>query len=330
MTENTTLITVTEETKPESREQKNYRILSWLYAKFPNIINRKNPKPLMVGVAKVLGEHLPEDIAFDDLKIALRAYYKSQAYMRAMLIEPHRVNLQGEAVSDVTFVEKKSAKDSLERIQIKQLESYLKRYAPVVETTPEENTIPSVVEAEPTATAVVTTEPAIPPEPVKEKTIALESVTPEPIAEPVAEEVKPKKLTLKAKPKPEAEVEPVAQTTPIIQAKTSTVNNGEFAKSRGLKVTLVLDPASIPNIDSTGKKKINLKVQIGDEGLIAKTELSSKSYRKAMNSIEEYGFDACNAILQGSMKKYGTIDEAGLVVQPKKVTVNEPEVGNEA
>lgn len=92
----------------------------------------------------------------------------------------------------------------------------------------------------------------------------------------------------------------------------------------------MLDPASIPNIDSTGKKKINLKVQIGDEGLIAKTELSSKSYRKAMNSIEEYGFDACNAILQGSMKKYGTIDEAGLVVQPKKVTVNEPEVGNEA
>lgn len=173
MTENTTLITVTEETKPESREQKNYRILSWLYAKFPNIINRKNPKPLMVGVAKVLGEHLPEDIAFDDLKIALRAYYKSQAYMRAILIEPHRVNLQGEAVSDVTFVEKKSAKDSLERIQIKQLESYLKRYAPVVETTPEENTIPAIVETEPTTTAVVTKEPAIPPEPVKEKVITL-------------------------------------------------------------------------------------------------------------------------------------------------------------
>jgi hypothetical protein len=70
-------------------------------------------------------------------------------------------------------------------------------------------------------------------------------------------------------------------------------------------------------------KKVPLKVQIGEDGLIATTELSSKSYRKALNSIEEYGVEGCNAILQGAMKQYGVIEDAGLVVQPKKVASSE-------
>jgi hypothetical protein len=46
-----------------------------------------------------------------------------------------------------------------------------------------------------------------------------------------------------------------------------------------------------------------------------------------MNTIEELGMDGCNAIIQGSMKRYGAIEEAGLVIQPKKAaaTVTEPE-----
>ena len=41
--------------------------------------------------------------------------------------------------------------------------------------------------------------------------------------------------------------------------------------------------------------------------------------------IGNNGADGCNAIIQGSMKKYGVIEDAGLVVQPKKVTASEPE-----
>jgi hypothetical protein len=42
-----------------------------------------------------------------------------------------------------------------------------------------------------------------------------------------------------------------------------------------------------------------------------------------LSSIEEYGVDGCNAIIQGAMKQYGVIDDAGLVVQPKKTASSE-------
>jgi sRNA-binding protein len=239
------------------------------------------------GIAKVLAEHLPEGITLEDLKLALRSHYKMQNYMRAVLVESHRVNLQGEPVSEIPFEEKKIVKESLEKFYKQQLENYLKRFTPVTEANPEE---PKVTPVAPEL-----------------------KVNSEPVA-PVVEEVKPKKLTLKPKTPP-------VETTPI-QAQ-SVANSGDCAKSRGLKVTLVLDPASIPNIDSTGMKKVPLKVQIGEDGLIATTELSSKSYRKALSSIDEYGVEGCNTILQGAMKQYGVIDDAGLVVQPKKVASSE-------
>ncbi len=264
---------MTEEIKtPESKNQKCQRVLNnWLYAEYHDIFNPRKPRPLMVGIAKVLEEHLPEGITREDLKIALRSHYKMQNYMRAVLVESHRVNLQGEPVSEIPFEEKKTVKESLEKFYKQQLENYLKRFTPATET-------PDVASVEP--------ELKVTPEPVAEKVIVAEPVT----VAPIVEEVKPKKLTLKPKTPP-------VETTPVIQAQP-VANNGDCAKSRGLKVTLVLDPASIPNIDSTGMKKVPLKVQIGEDGLIATTELSSKSYRKSLSSIEEYGVEGCNAILQ--------------------------------
>lgn len=285
---------MTEETKtPETKNQKCQRVLNnWLYVKYPDIFNHKKPKPLAIGTTKVLQQELPEGISVEDLKLAIGYHCRMQTYLRAVLIESHRVNLQGEPVAEILLDDKKSAKDNLERVHKQQLEGYLKRFLPATKS-------PDVASAEPKVT----------PEPVAEKVIVAEPVT----VSPVVEEVKPKKLTLKPKPKAE---------TPVIQGQP-VANNGDCAKSRGLKVTLVLDPASIPNIDSTGMKKVPLKVQIGEDGLIATTELSSKSYRKALSSIEEYGVVGCNAILQGAMKQYGVIDDAGLVVQPKKVASSE-------
>jgi sRNA-binding protein len=272
---------MTEETQKETKNQKCQRVLNnWLYVKYPDIFNHKKPKPLAIGTTKVLQKELPEGISVEDLKLAIGYHCRMQTYLRAVLIESHRVNLQGEPVAEIPLEDKKSAKDNLERVHKQQLESYLKRFLPATET-------PDVASAEPKETPVA----------------------------PVVEEVKPKKLTLKPKTPP-------AEITPVIQAQT-VANSGDCAKSRGLKVTLVLDPASIPNIDSTGMKKVPLKVQIGEDGLIATTELSSKSYRKAISSIEEYGVEGCNAILQGAMKQYGVIEDAGLVVQPKKVASSE-------
>jgi hypothetical protein len=134
------------------------------------------------------------------------------------------------------------------------------------------------------------------------------------------EEIKPAKLTLKRKT-----VEPAADTSVKTEpvSASAKVTNGNIATAKGLKVTMVLDPASIPNIDSTGLKKVNLTINVANTDIQLTTEINAKSYRKALSSIEEYGVDGCNAIIQGAMKQYGVVDDAGLVVQPKKTASSE-------
>ena len=124
-------------------------------------------------------------------------------------------------------------------------------------------------------------------------------------SEPVID-VKPK-ATLSLKSKKSEEI-----STPM----TNTTE--EMALAKGLKVTLVIDPASLPKIDTTGMKKAPVTIFISNGELKATTEINAKSYRKALSSIEEYGVEGCNVIIQGAMKQYGVIDDAGLVVQPKK------------
>ncbi len=107
------------------------------------------------------------------------------------------------------------------------------------------------------------------------------------------EEIKTTKLTLKRKT-----VEPTADATsakaePIASAK---VTDGNIATAKGLKVTMVIEPASIPNIDSIGMKKVTLTINVANTDIQVTADLSAKSYRKALSSIEEYGVDGCNAI----------------------------------
>jgi hypothetical protein len=145
------------------------------------------------------------------------------------------------------------------------------------------------------------------------------------------EEIKPTKLVLKRKivePTTETTVKATAEVTPIKSEPTPVKKtNSNVAIAKGLKVTLVIEPASIPIIDSTGKKTVTFSIQVANTDIKVTTTINSKSYRKVINSIEELGADGCNAILQGAMKKYGVIEDAGLVVQPKKVAapVSEPE-----
>ncbi len=153
--------------------------------------------------------------------------------------------------------------------------------------------------------------------------------------EEIKEETQPKKLVLKRKTvEPTAEEatnEPKSEAIPIKSEPAPVkMNNSNIAVAKGLKVTLVIDPASIPIMDSTGKKTVTFSIQVVNTDIKVTTTINSKSYRKVINSIEELGADGCNAILQGAMKKYGVIEDAGLVVQPKKVAVSEPAVEPEA
>ena len=134
------------------------------------------------------------------------------------------------------------------------------------------------------------------------------------------EEIKSTKLVLKKRiVVPATEVTPAKSET-IARSK---VTDGNIATAKGLKVTMVIDPASIPNIDSTGMKKVTLTINVANTEIQVTTEINAKSYRKALSSVEEYGVEGCNVILQGAMKQYGVIDDAGLVVQPKKTASSE-------
>jgi hypothetical protein len=88
------------------------------------------------------------------------------------------------------------------------------------------------------------------------------------------------------------------------------------ATAKNAKVTLVIDPATIPRVDSTGKKQTALKIAV--DAMTFQADLNSKSYRKAIAAIDELGVENCTAILQGSMKEQGKLEGVGLVIQAKK------------
>ena len=273
------------------KEKRKCVLDDWLYQQYPLVFNHLNPIPLAIGIGEELKKQLPETVSLADFKLVMRWYCRRTEYHKAILEQTHRINLQGELVGEVRENDRKLAKDHFNKAQRKQ-----------------GNVTKSQLKTESQAEIPVTSE-LIEPEPIKVK----ETVQP-------TIEIKSTKLTLKPKT-----VESTADTSsvkaePITPAK---VTDGNIAIAKGLKVTLVLESASIPNIDSTGMKKVTLTVNVANTDIQVTADLSAKSYRKAINGIEEFGVDGCNAILQGSMKQYGVIDDAGLVVQPKKTASSE-------
>jgi len=87
------------------------------------------------------------------------------------------------------------------------------------------------------------------------------------------------------------------------------------ASAKSAKVTLVIDPLSITRVCSEGKKQTKLIVTVGT--IKFEAMVNSKSYRKALVTMDELGADNCNIILQASMTVMGKLEAAGLAVQPK-------------
>jgi sRNA-binding protein len=191
----------------------------WLFKQYPAVFRVHNPIPLALGTSKELIAQLPESISRNDFKSAMSWYCGRKDYLKAILKNTQRINLQGELVGEITELDKTSAQERLDNKGKKKTES--KKVTPVE------------------LTVEITTEQIMVTE----------------IMQPT-EEIKPAKLTLKRKT-----VEPTTadatptKAEPIAPAK---VTDGNIATAKGLKVTMVLDPASIPNIDSTGLKKVNL------------------------------------------------------------------------
>jgi hypothetical protein len=87
------------------------------------------------------------------------------------------------------------------------------------------------------------------------------------------------------------------------------------AMAKNAKVTLVLDPLSVIRVCSEGKKQTRLVVTVG--AMKFEAMVNSKSYRKALVTLDELGADNCTVIIQASMTVMGKLEAAGLAVQPK-------------
>ncbi len=95
------------------------------------------------------------------------------------------------------------------------------------------------------------------------------------------------------------------------------------AMAKSAKVTLVLDPLSITEVSSEGKKQTKIIITVGAMRFDAM--VNSKSYRKMFVTLNELGADNCNIILQASMTVMGKLESCGLAVQPKAKKAEEPE-----
>ena len=66
---------------------------------------------------------------------------------------------------------------------------------------------------------------------------------------------------------------------------------------------------------SEGQKQTKLVVSVA--AMKFEAMVNSKSYRKALATLDELGPDNCNIILQASMTVPGKLESAGLAVMPK-------------
>jgi hypothetical protein len=94
------------------------------------------------------------------------------------------------------------------------------------------------------------------------------------------------------------------------------------ATAKSAKVTLVLEPSSITEVSTEGRKQTKLVVTIGAMRFDA--QVSSKSYRKMFVTLNELGIENCNIILQASMTVMGKLESVGLAVQPKAKKAEAP------
>ncbi|MDD5228474.1 MAG: ProQ/FINO family protein [Methylococcales bacterium] len=311
--------------KKISREEST-KTLNTLIELFPNTFfnnDKEKTKPLKCGIRHEILAQYPEYFDKNVLRVAMGFYCSRKHYFKSVLTNTSRVDLEGKLCGEITEENKVNALKGIEEIN-KRFADTNEKVKPEKSKKTSKNTKQGELVGEVAKNDKCLAQDRLDRRNKPEKSTILTEPTPIEVIEPMQpteEKIKSTKLVLKKKT-----VAPTAKVT-IAKVESSPspikATNDNVAIAKSLKVTLVVEPASIPVIDSTGMKKVTLTIQVANTDIQITVDLSAKSYRKAIGSIEELGTDGCNAILQGSMKQYGTIDDAGLVVQPKKTASSE-------
>ncbi len=83
---------------------------------------------------------------------------------------------------------------------------------------------------------------------------------------------------------------------------------------KAIKVTVVLDPQALQPAPAGADVVLEVAAK---GGIRARARVNPKSYRKALDAIQEHGPDNIAIILQGRMVRPGEIVDAGIAAQPK-------------
>ncbi|RUO79350.1 RNA chaperone ProQ [Pseudidiomarina taiwanensis] len=97
-------------------------VLAYLAEKFPQcFILDGDAKPLKIGIFEDLAERLSDDptVSKTRLRMALRHYTSSWRYLRSVVVDAERVNLDGECVAKVEAEHAEHAKEALEESRAK-------------------------------------------------------------------------------------------------------------------------------------------------------------------------------------------------------------------
>ncbi len=236
--------------KPKKKENLDavFDYIRQLATAYPQtfFIEGKQRKPLMIGITEKITQAMPQ-LDKQQLRKTLMMYCGSYGYLKATLTETHRIDLDGQAVAEISAEDKTSAE-----LRLANREKHNK-------------------------------------------------TTIDPASKPI---------------KNEPAVNAKNNNKETTMSHTPAAGVAAQATARAAKITLVLDNNSLTRVDSTGQKQTQLIVQVSE--MTFTTELSSKSYRKALATLDELGADNCVMILQGSMPTFGKLEGAGLVVQAKK------------
>ena len=112
-------------TKEISKESKNskkkdiFSILRLFFIKYPNAFNKKEPQPLKLGILEDIAEDLQGELTKSQIRRGLKYYTNSIQYHQAIMVEKHRVNLNGEKVDLITEKHKEFAQKQLEELLLK-------------------------------------------------------------------------------------------------------------------------------------------------------------------------------------------------------------------
>ena len=107
------------ETKKSEKKRQIYKVVEILVKKYPKIFNKKEPKPLKIGILEDIAEDLGEELSKTEIKKGLKYYTSAIQYHQAIMAERYRVNLNGNRVSLISEEHKEFAQKQLGKLLLR-------------------------------------------------------------------------------------------------------------------------------------------------------------------------------------------------------------------